>query len=474
MKRGLIHDISVNSFQVIINQLCGLAIFYVLSIHFSKNNFGEINWTLAVLLTAFSVLSFGIDQVSIKKIASGNDTKQILSVYIFHVLLAGGCFYGLLLIGCFFFNNFFHQHYLLLFLGIGKLMIFFSTPFKQLANGLEKFRALLYMTICSNVVRSIVLIVFAIAYPLNLNVVIVIFIAGDIAELFLCLVITKFIIKIPVTIRCQTKNYFDLIKESMPLGAVAFFTSAMARFDWILLGLLASNIILAEYSFAYKVFEVATLPLLVIAPIFIPRFTKLFNSEVADSTEKQQDLFIVLRIEIIIASLVALILNIVWTPVIDFITHEKYGAINKYTILIFSCCMPLLYLNNFLWTIHFAKGHFKQIFYIIAITFLVNIIGDIFLILFFKAEGAAFAYLLALFVQSILYWRKTDKKIIKQWRTLFLIPTIAIFSGVLSMFFFYNTWLILSIALLIFMTTLLIGKQVGRNDWYIFKRITRL
>src|ERR1700749_654186 len=147
MKNRFVRDISINSFQLIINQFCGLVIFYVLSVHLSKENFGALNWALAVLLTAFSILSFGIDQVSIKKIASGSDPKQILSIYLFHVLFAGLLFYGILLTGYVFLHIHLSQYYLLLFLGIGKLMIFFSTPFKQLANGLEKFRALLYMSV---------------------------------------------------------------------------------------------------------------------------------------------------------------------------------------------------------------------------------------------------------------------------------------------------------------------------------------
>jgi O-antigen/teichoic acid export membrane protein len=471
MKRKLIHDISANSFQVIINQCCGLVIFYILSIHFTKDDFGGINWALALLLTAFSVLSFGIDQVAIKKIASGNDVQQILSVYIMHVLLAGFLFYGLLFAGNVFFKNFFHQHYLLLFLGLGKLMIFFSTPFKQLANGLEKFHALLYMSICSNIVRSIALIIFSIIYPLNLNIIIIIFIAGDFSELLLSILITKFIIKTPIVIQWHKKNYVDLIKESMPLGGVALFTSTMARFDWILLGLLASNIILANYSFAYKTFEVSTLPLLVIAPILIPRFTKLFHSKSA--AKKENELFVLLRIEIVIASLTALVLNIVWIPIIDFITHGKYGAVNHYTILILSGCIPLLYINNFLWTILFAKGNFKQIFSIIAITFLINIIGDIFLILFFKAEGAALAYLLALFVQLILYKQKTEiRDSGKIWQAILLVPFIAIVSGILSSYLFSNVWLILFSALFIFISSLFIGKQFQKNDWLLIMRIT--
>ena len=89
MKRKLYHDLSVNTMQVLINQVCGFTIFYVLSVFFSKNDFGEISWSLAVLLTAFSILSFGIDQLTVKKVAEGIDVSAILPEYIMHVLLAG-------------------------------------------------------------------------------------------------------------------------------------------------------------------------------------------------------------------------------------------------------------------------------------------------------------------------------------------------------------------------------------------------
>lgn len=475
MKNRLLQDISITSFQLIINQFCGLIIFYVLSVHFSKENFGEINWALAVLLTIFSVLSFGIDQVAIKKIASGSDAKQILSIYLLHVLLAGALFYGLLLTGYFFLNKNFHQYYLLLFLGIGKLMIFFSTPFKQLANGVEKFRSLLYMSVCSNIIRSLALLVFAILYPLNLHIVIIIFIAGDITELLLCVLVTKYIMKIPVVIHWYTKAYFDLIKESLHLAGVAVFTSAIARFDWILLGLLASKIILAEYSFAYKAFEVATLPLLAIAPILIPKFTKMFHAESLQNPEKEKDLFVLVRIEMIIACLIALVINIVWIPTIDFITHGKYGAVNHYTILILSACMPLLYLNNFLWTVLFAKGYFKRIFTIIAITFIINIAGDIVLILYFKAAGAALAYLLALLIQFILYWKKMEMKNIESlWQSILLVPTITIISGLISELLFHNPEIVLLAALSIFIVTLILTKQLRQSDQKAFIRITGL
>ena len=96
MKRQFTRDISLNVFQVVINQVCGLGIFYILSTHLDKSDFGEVNWSLAVLLTLFGILAFGIDQVAVRRIASGQDEKKVLSVYISHVLFSGSFVYTIL------------------------------------------------------------------------------------------------------------------------------------------------------------------------------------------------------------------------------------------------------------------------------------------------------------------------------------------------------------------------------------------
>ncbi len=103
----------------------------------------------------------------------------------------------------------------------------------------------------------------------------------------------------------------------------------MARFDWIMIGLFISSSKLAEYSFAYKIFEVSTLPLLIVAPIMIPLFTRINKL-----SENINNIFFFLEWQIIIASLIAFMLNICWIPVIDFITDGKYGSVNSNTILL--------------------------------------------------------------------------------------------------------------------------------------------
>src|SRR5476651_1666360 len=99
MKRKLVNNLSANTLQLIVNQLFGLIIFYILSTGLDKNSFGQINLALALLLAIFNILSFGIDQIAVRKIASGEKQGFILSLYIGHVLITGLVFYGLLLFG---------------------------------------------------------------------------------------------------------------------------------------------------------------------------------------------------------------------------------------------------------------------------------------------------------------------------------------------------------------------------------------
>ena len=474
MKRQFTKDISFNTLQVIVNQVCGLGIFYILSTHLDKTDFGEINWSLAVLLTLFGILAFGIDQVAVRRIASGKDAKKVLSVYISHVLFSGFLLYALLISAAIVFPSMVKAHNLLLLLGIGKLMIFFSTPFKQLATGLERFRPLLYMSVCSNVLRSIALVLFATVFQINLTIIIGVFIAGDGCELILSYFITRNALKVPVAVLWDKKEYAGLVNEALPQFGVAVFASLLTRFDWIFLGIYTTNAILANYSFAYKIYEMSTLPMLVIAPVLIPRFTRLFHSGAGNpDLAKTQDLLVLLRIEMAVASFVALVLNILWAPVINLLTSGKYGSVNIDTILFLSATMPFLYLNNFLWTINFAQGRSKMILHVFALTFLVNIIADIILIHFYKAEGAAIGYALAIFSQSMMYFSKTRLTGIKRISQAVLIcPVCALAAGYAASLISTSHLVQLIASSSFFFLLLVLTRQIRLADVAVIKRVT--
>lgn len=429
----------------------------MLSTGLDKTSFGQINLALAVLMAIFNILSFGIDQLVVKKIASGADVRSTLSLYVIHVLVTGTFFYGILFSGYTLFLPVNNVYSLLLLIGIGKLMIFFSSPLKQAANGMERFRLMAYMSVISNLIRCFGLIIIALLHNLNIRSAVLIFIAGDVTELLACIILFTRSTKIALSLKWDKVKYFNLLRESLPQTGVVLITSALARFDWIFIGFVVSAIKLAEYSFAYKIFEISTLPLLAIAPLLIPRFTKLFQQK----DVRVAELKLLVRIEMIIAAYIGLLLNICWVPVIDRLTAGKYGLINEKTIFILSLCMPLLYLNNFLWTIYFAQGRLKMILSSFIITFLVNVILDILLIPVFKNEGAAFAFLAACLTQTIYYIKKNEiKQLENVWRPLIICTFCALLSGFASKMIYPDSWLVLPLAIGFYAILLIITKQL--------------
>lgn len=468
MKSRLIENISANTLQIIVNQLFGLIAFFILSTGLDKNLFGQINLVLAILLTAFNILSFGIDQVIVRKIASGEDPKHLLSVYLCHVVISGTLFYLALGLLYLFSPGLITGQRLLLFMAIGKLMVFFSTPFKQLAAGFERFKLLSWMSVISNTVRGMALLGLMALHQITLKYVVMIFIAGDAAEFLVTVLLFKTRLNIPVSINLDKKHYSHLIKTSFPQLGVVIFTSALARFDWIFIGFIVSAVKLAEYSFAYKIFEISTLPLLALAPLLVPRFTQWFKNN-----DTGAHLKLLLRMEMVVSALVALILNLAWTPWIDLITGNKYGLVNVKTVFTLSLCMPVLYLNNFLWSIGFAKDRLKMIFGVIAITFVVNITGDILLIPFLKSEGAALAYLIAMMVQGILYLNKAHHhaELNNLWVPLLICTLCAVCGGFIAITLFTTPLVILCSGIAIYGILLLITRQFRFADVKTIRRM---
>lgn len=460
MKSKLAYNLSANTLQLIINQLAGLIIFYILSYGLDKVNFGRINLALALMLAVFNILSFGIDQIIVRKLASGDNPQRLLSLYLCHVLLTGFAFYLLLFLGRFIFSP--NTIVLVLLIGAGKLMIYFSTPFKQSAIGLERFRLLAYLSVISNFVRAIALIALALLNQITLTNVVIVFVAGDMLELITGTCLFTHNVPLPISIGWNSTGYITLLKESLPQFGVSVITAALARFDWIFIGIVLSAVKLAEFSFAYKVFELSTLPLLALAPLLIPWFTRLFKDSNQPDLEK---LKLIARIEMVVAAFTIALINMCWSPLIDHITAGKYGLVNEHTIFILTLCIPLQYLTNLLWTVSFAKGRLKMILKAFIITLAINVIADIILIPPFENEGAAAGYLAGYVAQTIYFLIKNDAKELNK----VLFPLlICVGCACLSVFgakmLFANVWTATGGAVFGYVALLFLTMQLKRKD----------
>ena len=471
MKRKLTKDISANTFQVIIYQLTGILIFYFCSKYLDKRDLGEINWSVALLYTSFSILGFGIDQVTIRKIAAGHSPGSLMKLYLLHVAITGLFFYLILLSGDLLFKGFFHNHYLLVVIGLCQFLLFLSTPFKQIAAGKEKFRKLLYMSTCSNIVKAAGVLGLEWMHRLTIHGVVSMFVAGAVMELLVCVYLSRDLLKGPIRVALDKKVYMGLIRESLPQLGSVIFNSALARFDWILLGLISTSVILADYSFAYKVFEISTWPLMALGPLLLPKFTRLFpGGGSPDLLGGDGELLLLLRVEMIISCFIALLLNMLWDPFIDRITGGKYGLVNTRNIFVLSGCMPFLYLNNFLWTVNFAKGRMRPVFFVSMIAFLVNLSGDVLLIPFFQGFGAAIAFLAAVLIQALLYSRVTGVgSFHKAWASLLFCAGSALVSGLLGRHLFPDVYARTAFSACAYLALLLPAGQLRPADWRVLK-----
>lgn len=476
MSRKLIKDISASLVQVILNQVTGLVIFFITSRYLDKAVYGEMNWSLAVLTFVTSVLSLRLEQIVVRRVAAGQNASKLLTLFTGHIVFAGFLFYAVLLACSFLFPLFFRKHDLLLILAISHLLSFFSSPFKQLANGKENFRSLALMSSVANGIRAIWLLLVVVFSSLTIETILFIYIISSLAELIICFYIGKYRLKVTFDRTHKLQEYFILIRESLPLAGAVILNASIARFDWILLGLFTTAEKTAEYSFAYKVFELSPFPLLILAPVLLSRLSKFFAAHnERDLLERKHDLSMLIRAEMILATSIPLVLNLTWTPFIDNITGNKYGAVNESTFFILSCCLPFLYMNNIFWSVHFAQDHLKYILKITFVTFLVIIAGDLLFIPLYAAKGAALVYLSATIIEYIIYMRSSSLSMIREtWLSPLTCLLIAAASGFTAIYVSGNLLIRLAIAIPLFSLLLLATKQLRITDWVYILQLSRV
>jgi O-antigen/teichoic acid export membrane protein len=404
MRGKLLKDLSANTIQVVLSQLAALVIFYITSRYLDKQLFGEMNWAIAVAVLIISVISLGIDMMVIRRIAQGHDQRQTVGLHLVHVIGSSSIIMMLIIVSFFFVPSAWQQHFIVPGIILSQLLSFCSFPFKQLANGSRHFRALAIMNVISNMVKALLLVIFLFEGLLTPMIIVIIFMAGSIAEVGTSIYLT--IRKISGSlfpVYWNKQQYQLLIKDSLPQYGVSLFNILLARFDWIMLGILTTTVITAEYSFAYKAVELARLPLLIISPILIPVFAKMFVPGHAIDSNTKDRLALLFRIEMIIAVLIPLVLACCWVPLVDGVTAGKYGAVNEGTFLVLAACVPLQYATDYCWNLAFSQNHLGLNFSVSAISAVGNIILNLILIPFIGAWGAAIAYTISFGIQLLIY-----------------------------------------------------------------------
>ncbi len=460
--KKLIYDISASAVQMLVTQLSGAVIFFLLSNFLSKQDIGIINWSLALLMILYAILGFGLDQLVVKKIAKGTDPVALLKTYLLHMIITGGLFVLIMVAVWLFLPLNSHGLRVFLLLSVSQLLLFVSIPFKQVASGLEQFRTLLAMSVIANAARVLGLLFLIFFNTVSVTTILYLYILSSLLELIICISLYTGFLRFPIRVQWNKKNYLSLIKEATPQLGVIFLTTIIARVDWVLLGLLTSSVVVADYSFTYRAFELATLPLLVLGPLLLPRISRIFGNKKALSAENNTTIIDFVKTELLLAVFSVMMINLCWSPVIDSITYGRYGTHNAQIIFILSLSIPFLYINNIFWTLDFAQGRLTSILRVFLITCSINIVADLALIPFFQSTGAAVGFVLAIVIQTVAYSSHT---ILKGSYAIFRQLAIASIVAMVSYFtvsvFYMDLWIKVIIASCLYILLLMLTGKLA-------------
>ncbi len=421
-KKKLIKDISANTLQTVITQFFGLAIFYITSKYLVKEDFGEFNWSMAVGSTILAVSSLGLDLILVRRIARGESVIVMGGMHFFHTLIVGVVLSLCSLIVNQFVPSFNGSHPFFFIVFLNLAIANMANSFKLCLNGLESYKQLALLALVANVFKFLLIIVLYVFGQFTILNVIYAYAATSALEFATGYFLLNNNIAALIKPQIKIVDYKYFILESLPQLGVVLFDSALARIDWILLGILSTAAVTAEYSFVYRVFELSKLPLLIIAPILLTRFSKLFNTANKPTDNQINDIQLFLKLELSAMLVIPVILVSCWTPLMDYLTNNKYGIVNEISYNILSICVPLACLINFMWTVGFVQGQLKTILKITIVVSLVNILANVVMIPLYAGVGAALSFLFSSIIQLVLYigFIKTDK--IKFGISTFVLP----------------------------------------------------
>lgn len=442
--------------QFSVTQFSTILLFFITSKHFSKDLFAQFNWLTSVYITFGAVLSFGIEQLLIKLIAE-EKSLRVLKIYLFHltivitIFVTGFVSYYLI--------NATYNILYLLFL-VWMIMNLFNVALKNTLIGFELFSNLSRALILANLFKILLITLFALSPIKNINLILVILIISlSLESIFMYYYIHKNTNWKESVLNFKL-DYFKLLKEAFPQFIIIVFSIALARFDWIYLGLFHTADKMANYTFAYKMFEFTKLPLLVISPFLLPLFSRIFSKTetIKLYTENIKQIY---TVELFLSGLIPIIFACYWSPVLNFVFDNKYGNSNYIIFCVLILAVPLQYVSDYYWNLTFAQNKYKLSAWISIITTLTNIFFVIIFTYFFSSIGTAIAYTISSFLPVILYHINQSKSLFKiELKKLGLIYLFIILS-LLFIYLFKNNIYITSTIPLIYIVILIKIKFIN-------------
>ncbi|HYD21633.1 MAG TPA: oligosaccharide flippase family protein [Flavipsychrobacter sp.] len=457
-----------SGFQAISMQLLGGAFFYLLSVFLSKQEFGVLNWSTAISVFITTLLGFGLEQVVVRRVALNSTSDWAASAYFLHTAVGSVVSFIVLATFLWVYDSDRMTLRMLPWVFVTQCFIFMATPFRQYLNAKEQFGTYGLVSFVSNIIKIGVVLYLAPQYRLNLEVVLRMLIITSFAELAVLFFYVR--AKFDLNFTFKFSAYKKLIKESSAQYMAVLFDSSLSRMDWILLGLISAQMALADYSFAYRAYEMMRLPIMIVGPVILPRFARMLSSGAHVSFDKRHEIQQLLKMETVFAGLLILVLNLLWVPVVDSFTDGKYGASNQVIFMLLSVCLPLHFATNLFWTLIFSAKKYRYITIATVITASSNIILNLALIPFLGGIGAAIAYAASTLIQTLIYCYVARRKVMRcNLYPLLIVTGITCLSYFAAVMLTGNLLLRIAIAVVVFVPLIAILKQLGKEHVSILK-----
>jgi len=408
-----------------------------------------------------------MEQVMVRRIAVSKSSDWAAAAYLFHAVITSlVAFSFLLFINIALKDKDGSYHYLIWFFSV-QAIVYISVPFRQFLNAKERFGPFGAIALISNICKLLITILLIRGNKLSIISVALVLVGCAVFELTALLIY--------ITAKTNFRWYFKFIaykklfQESLPQYIAVIFDSSLSRMDWILLGIISTKVVTADYSFAYRAYEIARLPILIIAPIILPKFARRLatGNNLSDTTKNHiNQLF---ALEMFFAVFMTLCLNIVWARWIGGITHGKYGSSNAVEFFILSLCIPLQFFINLLWTLSFAGRKYRAVSKVTVITAITNIVLNLILIPIYGGIGAAIAFLISSSIQVIGYYRLIKDIMLLSYRSFVGFVIIATTAYIAAIYLSDIIIVRLVIAVVLYSIISVVLQQIGNKHLQLLK-----
>lgn len=445
--------------QALAVQVLGSVFFYLISVYLSKESFGAISWMNALSIFITTILGFGLEQVVVRRIAASGRSDWAAAAFLFHAVAVFFAALIILMLLSVLAKDQGDLYKTLPWFFVAQGLLFIGIPLKQYLNAKEKFMPYGVIAIITNSARIALALWLINNRRLAVNTIVITMIFTAAVE-WLALLI-YIVTKTGFSFKVRFRAYIKLLKEASAQYISVIFDMSLSRMDWLLLGFMASKTVLADYSFAYRAYELSRLPMLIIAPVILPRLARFMAAKASVQFEEQVDALN--RVELFAAVLITLVLNILWTPVVGMITGGKYGATNATEFLFLSACIPLQFFINLLWSVSFSAKKYKTVSAITVSCALANIVLNLIAIPLLGGMGSALVFLFTNLLQAFLYYRLVNKRLMNIRLFAFAFFVVAgllawFITGVINVHVIFR----LLLAIAIYVAAVPLSKQVSK------------